>query len=153
MSTKHSFIRLTKIFEFQTAHCLFNYEGACRNIHGHSYKLYVTVGGKAAQLPAQPNDGMLVDFKLLKTIVQRHVIDLLDHALVLNEAMPKKHLEAIESLGVKVNLFPFQPTCENLIGYIAKVVQEHLPEEVVLKSLKLYETETSYAEWLIEDNF
>jgi 6-pyruvoyltetrahydropterin/6-carboxytetrahydropterin synthase len=52
----------------------------------------------------------------------------------------------------KVHLMDFQPTCENLVVYIAKIIKERLPQGVELFSLKLYETATSYAEWFASDN-
>ena len=55
-------IRITKIFTFETAHVLYNYDGKCKNMHGHSYKLFVTVKGIPINDLDHPKNGMVVDF-------------------------------------------------------------------------------------------
>ena len=62
-------IRLTKEFSFEMAHALAGYDGPCREIHGHSYKLFVTVRGIPEQNPNSPKFGMVMDFGDLKRIV------------------------------------------------------------------------------------
>ncbi|MBU0486988.1 MAG: 6-carboxytetrahydropterin synthase [Bacteroidetes bacterium] len=144
-------IRLTKIFEFEMAHALKGYDGPCRNIHGHSYKLHVTVAGEPVQNNADPKNGMLIDFSLLKEIVKRNVVDVFDHAIVLNEmadAPAGKH----DGMFDRMVRLPFQPTCENLLVYIADKISRELPAKIQLHNLRLYETATSFAEWYAADN-
>ena len=62
-------IRITKRFHFEMAHTLFEYDGLCRNIHGHSYYLEVTVTGEPRNEPGHPKDGMVIDFGELKNLV------------------------------------------------------------------------------------
>ncbi len=62
-------IRITKIFTFETAHVLYNYDGKCKNLHGHSYKLLVTVKGAINYDLSDPKNGMVMDFGDLKTKV------------------------------------------------------------------------------------
>ena len=78
-------IRLTKEFSFEMAHALAGYDGPCREIHGHSYKLFVTVRGIPEQNPNSPKYGMVMDFGDLKRIVNRLIVDRYDHAFVLRE--------------------------------------------------------------------
>ncbi len=144
-------IRITKEFKFEMAHALMNYNGPCRNIHGHSYFLYVTVLGEAKQQPTSPDDGMLMDFGQLKKIVRSVIVDELDHALLLNEQTPDAEKEALKSFN-KVVLVPYQPTCENLLIDFAARIRPLLPKGISLFSLKLCETVTSYAEWFASDN-
>ena len=61
-------VKVTKIFTFEMAHALLDYDGACRNVHGHSYKLYVTIFGEPIQSPGHPKDGMVMDFKDLELV-------------------------------------------------------------------------------------
>jgi len=68
-------IRVTKEFTFEMAHALWNYDGPCRNIHGHSYKLYVTVFGNTLLDNTSTKLGMVMDFSELKKIVKKYVID------------------------------------------------------------------------------
>ncbi len=63
-------IRITKIFHFEMAHALNNYDGLCRNIHGHSYKLRVTLIGQPSNDKTSPKKGMLIDFSDIKKIVR-----------------------------------------------------------------------------------
>lgn len=145
-------IRLTKIFSFEMAHALLGYDGACRNIHGHSYQLHVTVIGKPLQKPGHPKDGMVADFKDLKKWVKERVIEDYDHALVLNDKTPDVVIRALKGVYEKIILKPYQPTCENMLVEMVETLGDGLPEGVRLFSLKLYETATSYAEWYAEDS-
>ena len=79
-------IRVTKEFNFEMAHALFNYDGPCKNIHGHSYKLAITVKGKPISDTSNIKQGMVIDFSVIKEIVNKVIIEKYDHALVLNKA-------------------------------------------------------------------
>lgn len=145
-------IRLTKSFTYEMAHALLGYDGDCKNLHGHSFRLEVTVRGTPVQNPGHPKDGMLMDFRDLKQIVRRNVLDVFDHALALNASTPEPVVRVLEAQYDKVVLLPFQPTCENMIQLIANKIRAELPENAELYRLKLHETATSYAEWCAEDN-
>ena len=79
-------IRLTKEFSFEAAHALDGYDGPCREIHGHSYRLFVTVKGHPSEDSRDPKYGMVMDFGILKRIVQEEVVSTFDHALVLRDS-------------------------------------------------------------------
>ncbi|MCT3920197.1 6-carboxytetrahydropterin synthase [Elizabethkingia anophelis] len=145
-------IRITKIFTFETAHVLYNYDGKCKNMHGHSYKLFVTVKGKPVNDLHNPKNGMVVDFGDIKKIVNEEVVDIWDHAVLINANSPHKELgNELEGRGHKVIYCSFQPTCENMLYEIAAKVQAKLPSDISLAYLKLHETENSYGEWFAED--
>lgn len=76
-------IRLTKEFSFEAAHALDGYDGPCREIHGHSYRLFVTVKDTPAEDASNPKCGMVLDFGVLKRIVSEEIVSHFDHALVL----------------------------------------------------------------------
>ena len=146
-------IRLTKEFTFEAAHFLEGYDGACRHIHGHSYRLFVTIKGEPVSEEGNPKLGMVMDFGDLKRIVNREIIERLDHSFVLRDSERNVELKAM--LGAKfskVVLVDYQPTCENMLADFAARLQSALPESVELYSLRLHETATSYAEWYKEDN-
>jgi len=146
-------IRITKIFTFETAHVLYNYDGKCKNMHGHSYKLFVTVKGKPINDLEHPKNGMVVDFGDIKSIVKSEIVDVWDHAVLINGLSPHKELgEDLEGKGHKVIYCTFQPTCENMLYAIAAKIKSKLPEGITLAYLKLHETENSYGEWFAEDN-
>lgn len=144
-------IRLTKIFTFDMAHGLPGYDGACRNIHGHTYQLEVTVIGEPLNEPGHPKNGMVMDFKVLKAIVKEKILEVFDHALVLPQASSKELLSALRNDGQKLVTLPFQPTCENLLIYMVEAIGAELPAGVALQVVRLYETPTSFAEWNRED--
>jgi 6-pyruvoyltetrahydropterin/6-carboxytetrahydropterin synthase len=146
-----SIVRISKEFNFDMAHALLGYDGLCRNIHGHSYTLVVTVIGKPLQDAASPKIGMLIDFKDLKNIIRKQIIDRFDHALVLNSASPKDLLDLLFKNYDKIVLLDYQPTTENLIADMAESIQTLLPLNLKLFSLRLRETPTSYAEWFAGD--
>lgn len=146
-------IRITKIFTFETAHLLYNYDGKCKNLHGHSYKLFVTLKGNPINNLEDQKNGMVLDFGDLKTIVKEEIVDNWDHAVMLNALSPHKDLgQDLERQGHKVIYCDYQPTCENMLYEIAEKIQRRLPQRVQLAYLKLHETENSYGEWLAEEN-
>jgi len=144
--------RVTKEFHFEMAHALWNYDGACKNIHGHSYRLFVTLIGRPIDDENNVKFGMVLDFKDLKEIVNRTVVDVLDHSLVVYKKAEGPALDSVKKMYEKVYVLEFQPTCENLILHIAEILQAAFPDSLKLHSLKLYETATSYAEWFASDN-
>jgi 6-pyruvoyltetrahydropterin/6-carboxytetrahydropterin synthase len=149
---KQPTIRITKEFKFEMAHALKGYDGPCRNIHGHSYELLVTISGTPIVDIENPKLGMVMDFGDLKGIVRSTIVDNFDHALVLNSSMPKKLIEEIRSNFDKVILLDYQPTSELMIADFAIRISKKLPSQVKLKYLLLRETVTSFAEWYAEDN-
>ena len=145
-------IRITKHFDFESAHALYGYDGKCKNIHGHSYHLYVTVIGEPIIDSENPKNGIVMDFGDLKVIVKKEIVTKFDHAVVLNENSPHKELaNTINDYSHKVVLVPYQPTSENMLLDFSERIQRQLPQNVLLHSLKLYETANSYAEWFADD--
>lgn len=145
-------VRVTKEFGFEMAHALWNYDGPCRNIHGHSYRLYVTVIGEPINNQTDPKHGMVIDFGDLKKIVKATIINKFDHSVVVSKEAPHHLLQNIEQMFEKYDVMDYQPTCENLVVDFAGRLMEKLPENLKLFSLRLVETDTSYAEWYAEDN-
>lgn len=147
-----SIIRVTKEFSFEMAHALWNYDGPCRNVHGHSYRLFVTLYGKPLMEPDNPKNGMVIDFSDLKKIVRKEIVDVFDHSVVVSRHFDKEKKEMFAVLFGNTVLVDYQPTCENLVSDFAGRIGRLLPSGIKLHSLKLYETATSYAEWHAEDN-
>lgn len=146
-------IRLTKSFSFETGHALYGYDGKCKNIHGHSYKLYVTVIGEPISDSGNVKYGMVIDFGDLKKIVKEEIVDVFDHAAVFNKNTPHYELAMeLKSRGHNVLLVDYQPTSEMMIIDFAEKIKRLLPKHIKLHSLKLQETETSFAEWHAADN-
>lgn len=146
-------IRITKQFSFETGHALYGYDGKCKNVHGHSYKLSVTVIGSPITDTSNVKYGMVIDFSDLKKIVKTEIVDVFDHATVFNKNTPHVELaNELEQRGHNVLLVDYQPTSEMMVVDFAEKIKKHLPENIQLYSLKLQETETSFAEWYASDN-
>ena len=146
-------IRITKQFSFETGHALYGYDGKCKNVHGHSYKLSVTVIGTPIEDQKNVKFGMVIDFSDLKEIVKEEIVDQFDHATVFNKNTPHVELaNELQSRGHHVILVDYQPTSENMVIDFAQKIKNRLPESIQLHSLKLQETETSFAEWYASDN-
>jgi len=124
-------IMVVKEFTFDAAHCLPGYPGDCANLHGHTYRLQIGIIGGI-----NPDTGMVMDFKKLKTIT-KPILDQMDHAYLnnLNDPSFPSHL----------------PTAENMTVWIADQIRTKLYENyrgaVELGLVRLWETPTSYAEW------
>lgn len=146
-------IRITKQFSFETGHALYGYDGKCKNVHGHSYKLSVTVIGTPIDDKNNVKYGMVIDFGDLKKIVKEQIVDVFDHATVFNKNTP--HIELaneLEHRGHHVILVDYQPTSENMVIDFSNKIKHLLPENIKLHSLRLQETDSSFAEWFASDN-
>lgn len=120
-------ITITKIIEFEAAHYLPGHSGKCGHMHGHSYRLEVTVAREPNTEDVQSN-GMVMDFGDLKKIMTDIIDNGFDHCYI-NE------------------WFPGPPTAENMICYIKELLMSRLPLKVAPVAIRLWETSTSYAEW------
>ena len=145
-------IRVTKEFRFEAAHALMGYDGPCKNVHGHSYELSVTVIGSPVSDTASAKLGMVMDFGDLKKMIKRNIVDPFDHALLLNAEVPQNGLQKSGEPFTNVVLVPYQPTSENFLIDFAKRIGELLPNGVKLHNIRLRETSSSYAEWFADDN-
>jgi|TARA_B100001093_G_scaffold387708_1_gene373744 6-pyruvoyltetrahydropterin/6-carboxytetrahydropterin synthase len=146
-------IRITKQFSFETGHALYGHDGKCKNIHGHSYRLNVTLFGTPIVDESSPKFGMIMDFSDLKKIVKETVVTPFDHSTIFNKNTPHSKLaEDLKSSGHKVVLVNYQPTSEMLVIDFAERIKKRLPANVRLHALKLRETASCYAEWYASDN-
>lgn len=145
-------IRITKQFTFETGHALYGYDGKCKNVHGHSYKLNVTVIGDPIADSTHVKYGMVIDFTDLKKIVNKEIVNVFDHATVFNKNTPHIALaKVLSESGHNVLLVDYQPTSEMMVIDFASKISALLPETIKLHSLRLSETATSFAEWHATD--
>ncbi|MDR2912012.1 MAG: 6-carboxytetrahydropterin synthase QueD [Alistipes sp.] len=145
-------IQITKEFSFEMAHALEGHDGACSRIHGHSYRLWVTVSGEPSADGTSPKQGMVVDFGDLKRIVTEQIVDRFDHAFVVRRTAANSALvDAMSAHYDGVRSVEWQPTSENLVAHFADLLRPRLPVGVTLRSLKLSETATSFAELIFEN--
>ena len=147
-----SIIRVTQEFTFEMAHVLRNYDGPCRNVHGHSYRLFVTIAGTPIDNSDNPKNGMVIDFSELKNIVFGSIVNEFDHSVVVSADFDRDKMEMMTKTFGNTVVVSYQPTCENLVADFAVRLRTKFPEGTTLHSLKLYETAKSYAEWFAADN-
>ncbi|MDP1843971.1 MAG: 6-carboxytetrahydropterin synthase [Sediminibacterium sp.] len=138
-------LQVTKIFRFETAHAIHGYNGHCKNIHGHSYVLHVTVGADIGDIKYLPKPGFIIDFKDLKKWVNEIIIHEFDHCLILSTDFIKEHPNTVNSENLIV--WEMEPTAENILLYIRNKLQEAIPANILLRKLIIFETNDSYAEW------
>ena len=143
-------IRLTKEFSFESAHALDGYDGLCREIHGHSYRLFVTIVGEPSCCEADPKLGMVMDFGDLKRIVNEEIIDHYDHAFIINHNMSQDFIDEVKRNYERIIVLPYQPTTELMLIDFSKKIKSRLPEGIQLVKIFLKETEGSFAEWIEE---
>ena len=146
-------IRITKQFSFEAGHALYGYDGKCKNLHGHSYHLSVTVIGEPLKDNSHVKYGMVIDFGDLKKIVNEEIVDVFDHSMVFNKNTPHINLaNNLKDEGHHILLVDYQPTTEMMILDFAERIKKRLPAHISLHSLKLQETATSFAEWFASEN-
>lgn len=150
-----SVLSVTKDFSWDMAHMLAEHTGLCKNVHGHTYKMQVTVAGKNAMIQHEENNpagGMVVDFKELKEIVKDVIVDKVDHAFMTNKfttcPVEKEIQTALWSAGLKTYDVDYRPTAENMAIHFARIIQTAFIARQVsyqLVSLTIWETPTSFA--------
>ncbi len=145
-------IRVTKEYKFEMAHALWNYDGLCKNLHGHSYRLFVTVIGEPNPDENDPKFGMVLDFSVLKKIINEKIVNKMDHTVVVSSKAPIDKLDTFTQMFHRLEVVDYQPTCENMVVDFVERIKKELPGYLDLFSVKLYETATSYAEWYSTDN-
>ena len=148
----NSIIRVTREFTFEMAHVLWNYDGPCRNVHGHSYRLFVTISGVPVNDSKNPKNGMVIDFADLKAIVLKEIVTVFDHAVAVSRDFDREKIEMLKETFGNTVIVDYQPTCENLVADFAQRIRKLMPAGIRLHNLKLYETAKSFAEWFASDN-
>ncbi|MDP4143805.1 MAG: 6-carboxytetrahydropterin synthase [Bacillota bacterium] len=144
-------VSITKEFTWDMAHMLAGHEGLCKNLHGHSYKMQVEVGSADSGMNDNLNNGMIIDFKDLKEIVKKEIVNPLDHSFVYWDKSPDKIEYQIAQLlmdsGRKVVGVQYRPTAEEMVfDFYNRLMTEFMKYNIKLLSIKLWETETSFAE-------
>ena len=146
----------TKEFTFDCAHRLMGHNGLCRNVHGHTYRLQVTIrylNEKEDQtLRGGSSDGMVMDFKFLKGIVTQHIISEYDHAYVCETVEEDVVAALLNEMRMRVVEMGRRPTAENMALHFAEILRGELPLFTHLVSVRVWETPTSFAEVVVDEN-
>jgi 6-pyruvoyltetrahydropterin/6-carboxytetrahydropterin synthase len=135
-------VMVTKVFTFCAAHRLYGYIGECHHIHGHNYRVAVTITRLASQLDAS---GMVLDFKVISSSLGKWIDKNLDHTiLVSSEDTELKYL--LECMEDSRYFLMDNPTAENIAKRIFQVAADLLPSHCTCVKVVVHETDTCYAE-------
>ena len=139
--------RISKEFTFPMGHRLSCHTGACKNFHGHNYR--VVVGVKSETLD---DKGMVIDFSNLKSLVGSF-LDMMDHALMINE-VDEEFIKNLKELfpDTKIIEVPFEPTAENMAREIYENVGDMLKKMwgITMDYVTVYETDTAEATYSLD---
>lgn len=141
-------MKVTREFSFEAAHMLSGYAGQCKNLHGHSYKLQVTVEGSPSHRQGESDAEMVIDFTDLKAVVQKEVIDCVDHAIIFSNYSCRKDAEEelyrwATKYGMKFVELGGRCTAETIATWIRDILIRKMGCYVYVR---LWETEKSFAE-------
>lgn len=146
-SVQRGKVELSKTFTFEASHVLPKHKGKCSRLHGHSWRLTVTVDGYC-----DPASGFVVDYGVLSECVKKHVIDVVDHSHLGQYDM--EYGPTIDyNLAEAVYGPNFYPSSENLVQAFRRILEPLIPElaspwqQVRLLSLEINETCTSACVW------
>lgn len=146
-------LTVSKEFTWDCAHMLSDHSGLCANVHGHTYKMQVEVShvGSAPTYRDGTNEGMVVDFKDLKNIVNKRIVDKMDHAYIAwrhGNAKELKVTKLLEELGMKLYYMEDRPTAENMAKHFFAAIKHGLKDTpIALVSVTVWETPTSFAKF------
>ena len=131
---------VTKTVKFDAAHVLTNHEGLCRNLHGHTYRVDISVS--CADPLAE--GGMVIDFKELKRIASAEICDKFDHAFIYNTASEgeREIAAVVEKHGMRTVALPYRSTAENLARHFYEKLIVQVPG---LSAVTVWETADSCA--------
>ena len=145
-------VSVSKEFSWDMAHMLAEHEGLCKNLHGHTYKLEVQVTNKVEnRARCSSSEGMVIDFKELKKIINDSIIEPLDHAFMYWTQSPDEleHqlAEILEQGERKIVEVDFRPTAEMMAVYFFDLLKkEFANRNIILQRVRVWETASSYAE-------
>ena len=134
-------ITVTKTVKFDAAHVLTNHQGLCKNLHGHTYRVDISVSQREGE-----DSDMVIDFKDLKSIAEAVICDRFDHAFIYNTTSPGECEIAavVEKNSMRTVAIPFRSTAENLAKYFFELLIARIPN---ITSVKVWETAMSSAEY------
>ena len=136
-------ITATKTMTFDAGHRLSGYQGKCFSLHGHTYRLEITVTGNPDQI------GMIIDFNIIKDIYKKCIEPLFDHRTILCKT-DSLNLQLFSNFPPEwITWVDYNPTAENISSHILSILKKELKSshpEVKLKCITLWETPTSYAQ-------
>ena len=146
---KHETISCTKIIEFDAGHRVFDADyKKCEKLHGHHYKVELTFSASSL------NNGMIIDFCLIKERVKKWIDANWDHNVILSKRDSELAKAINEATGQKVFLLDNNATAELMANYLLKLCNQALFDDldiaIMCIKVKLWETPTSFVECCVK---
>ncbi|MDP6869749.1 MAG: 6-carboxytetrahydropterin synthase [Candidatus Poseidoniaceae archaeon] len=143
---------IRRYVETDTGHRVPNHKSKCSHMHGHRYRFEAEIEGDVVDFEGASEEGMIIDFSDVSTILKEHIHDIIDHAFVIYERddllvnlfkqLPENH---------RIVIVPFIPTAENLAKWAFEQVKPHLKttygNNLKLVAMHVRETPKSWACW------
>jgi 6-pyruvoyltetrahydropterin/6-carboxytetrahydropterin synthase len=132
-------MKIAKEFTWEMGHRLPFHKGKCKNLHGHSYKCMIEVGGD------EDNNGMVLDYYELKKIIEP-ILDELDHSFMVCHT-DTELIDMLNKLNSRHVIVEFETTAENICLYLLnRIKSSSLPSNIHELKVRVLETENTYAE-------
>lgn len=148
-------ITISKEIEFDAGHRVPNHRSKCRNPHGHRYRVVATITGTVVDESGASDEGMLLDFGDLKSVLVSFIHDPLDHAFIVYEG-DNDLWKCFADTPFKIVPFPYIPTAENIARWCWEQIELPLRESFRgnfwLDNIEVWETPTSTATYYGEDS-
>ena len=145
---------ITKEIEIDCGHRVMNHKSKCKSIHGHRYRIEVGVDDKVIQTKGTSDEGMVIDFGDLKTIMMEQLDAKFDHGFVISsedEFIPIFR-ELLETKQQKIIIVDFVPTAENLAKFWYEILEKSLNDRrIKIHHVKIWETPTSTATYSVDN--
>ena len=144
--------RIKRFVETDTGHRVPNHKSKCKHMHGHRYRWEAVIEGDVVQKSGVSEEGMLMDFSDISTILETYIHDIVDHSFIVYEK-DVLGIEALEILGDEHRTLkvPFIPTAENLARWAFEQVEPHIVSKygqtIQLVAMNVRETPKSWASW------
>jgi 6-pyruvoyltetrahydropterin/6-carboxytetrahydropterin synthase len=143
-------MRITRRLEFDAGHRIPNHDSQCRHLHGHRYAIEITLSGRIIDSEGAANQGMVMDFSEIKSIAQRALVDLWDHAFLVH-AGDRALVDFLATLpGHKTVILKAPPTAENLAVEAFRILDREYRDvyanQLQLARVRLYETPNCWAD-------
>lgn len=141
---------VTKTIEWDMGHRIPNHQSVCRSPHGHRYRLELTVGGERIARAGDSEEGMVVDFGVIKQATKTRIHDVLDHGFMVSteDTIMTDFFAAHTDAGFRIIQVPFVPTVENICFWCFQQLEPVFQPPLAIRRVRVYETPSSWADYL-----
>ena len=142
-------MKIVKVIQWDMGHRVMNHRSICKGLHGHRYKAEICIEGELIEKEGVSEEGMVIDFDIMKKLIKNHIHDKADHRFMVYEGDPILRDKIPSAIQEELNflLVPFIPTVENIVRWCYDQLHNHMPKEVFIANCLLWETPNHWAEY------